>query len=83
MPKTEKAGASQSRSSAHRNEFPTGYSWRVALQQSPLPLRRSHSFCNPGFRWYTLFQRMEGVPFLVCLTLRGKCTSCPFEMRLY
>jgi len=28
--------------SAHRvDEFPTGYSWRVALQQSPLPLHRS------------------------------------------
>ena len=31
-----------SRSQAHRlDEFPTGYSWRVALRQSPLPLRRS------------------------------------------
>ena len=26
---------------AHRvDEFPVGYSWRVALQQSPLPLRQ-------------------------------------------
>ena len=30
-----------SRSQAHRlDEFPAGYSWRVALQQSPLPLHQ-------------------------------------------
>jgi len=29
------------RSQAHRlDEFPVGYSWRVALQQSPLPLHQ-------------------------------------------
>ena len=29
------------RSRAHPlDEFPVGYSWRVALQQSPLPLRQ-------------------------------------------
>ena len=32
---------STSRSQAHRlDEFPAGYSWRVALQQSPLPLHQ-------------------------------------------
>jgi hypothetical protein len=46
MPLTEQTGALLRRSGTHRNEFPTGYSWRVALQQSPLPLHRSISFCN-------------------------------------
>src|SRR5580658_6811123 len=48
MPLTEQTGALLRRSGTHRNEFPTGYSWRVALQQSPLPLHRSISFCNRG-----------------------------------
>ena len=48
MPSAEQTGALLRRSGTHRNEFPTGYSWRVALQQSPLPLHRSISFCNRG-----------------------------------
>src|SRR5580704_8316017 len=48
MPLPEQTGALLRRSGTHRNEFPTGYSWRVALQQSPLPLHRSISFSNRG-----------------------------------
>jgi hypothetical protein len=31
-------GPRNRRPGTHRNESPAGYSWRVALQQSPLPL---------------------------------------------
>src|SRR5580700_8481475 len=34
---------------------------------------RSHS-PTAAQCWYTLFQPTEGVPFLVCLTLGGKCS---------
>jgi len=35
------ASRDANRSQAHRlDEFPAGYSWRVALQQSPLPLHQ-------------------------------------------
>ena len=32
----------------HRNESPAGYSWRVALQQSPLPLLLPGPFWKKG-----------------------------------
>ena len=52
---------------AHRNESPAEYSWRVALQQSPLPLLLPPPFCNHGLSLPTKKQRMAMCPHCPCL----------------
>jgi hypothetical protein len=59
---------------AHRlDEFPVGYSWRVALQQSPLPLhqprlivrRRSaegKNIFDPVILWLNFLSHLRGAP---------------------
>jgi len=75
MPKTEKLERPK-RSSAHRMSFqpavPGG-----ALQQSPLSASPVASFCNPGFRWYTLFSEWK-VSLPCCLHLRGIARLRPY-----
>jgi len=63
---TDIAGPSSRRvPAAHRNEFPVGYSWRVALLHCSLPLRRPESFCN---KW----RKMQENP------TKGKCSPLAF-----
>jgi hypothetical protein len=60
------------RSQPHRlDEFPVGYSWRVALQQSPLPLHQPRpivkqrsvegkNFFRPGAVWLNSLSHSRG-----------------------
>ena len=71
-----KPGRRQSRlPGAHRNESPAEYSWRVALQQSPLPLLLPGPFSyQVVFAAYEMAACGDLSPWLVSQNLTG-CTE--------
>ena len=79
---TESKGGRIAPPRTHRNEFPAGYSWRVALQQSPLPLRRPEPFCQTHASLASSSQRMEIVPLRTCLTDGVQCSGVSRRYRL-
>ena len=57
------------RSPAHRlDESPAGYSWRVALQQSPLLLLRPYSFLSIQLCWPSAFRSTATCHHFPCLS---------------
>ena len=64
------------RAPAHRvDEFPTGYSWRVALQQSPLPLYQPDLCCNLQPPPHNARPSNGGMRLTACLSRRVHSSS--------